>query len=182
MSLNVIDPIKPSGWTGYSGVLHNIKEYFTHNLKVVDPSNTGIQGINVRIENTTTASEEYLTTTDANGEITEQNVLTYTGDTNTSYNQFELQVFGYLYGIWSETRPFSTTGEPIDETVIIFLDKNITETNPATVAAYSTIDNLDQLYDYAKYWKTLNATNLKIPNTSDVLIFGDDNKLVLPTG
>ena len=179
---NVIDPIKPSGWTGYSGVLHNIKEYFTHNLKVVDPSNTGIQGINVRMENTTTASEEYLTTTDASGEITEQNVLTYTGATNTSYNQFELQVFGYLYGIRSETRPFSTTGEPIDETVIIFLDKNITETNPATVAAYSTIDNLDQLYDYAKYWKTLNATNLKIPNTSDVLIFGDDNKLVLPTG
>ena len=179
---HIIDPIKPSGWTSYTGIRGNIREFFTHNLKVVDVNNTAIHGINVRLENTTTASEEYLTTTDSKGEITEQRVLTYTGATNTSYNQFELQVFGYRYGIRSETQPFSTTGDPIDDTVVLSLDNNITETNPATVAAYSTIDNLDQLYDYAKYWKTLNATNLKIPNTSDLLIVGDDNKLILPTG
>lgn len=179
---NIIDPIKPSGWTSYTGITGKIREYFTHNLKVVDVTNTAIQGINVRLENTTTTSEEYLTTTDANGEISEQNVLTYTGRTKTSYNQFELQVFGYRYDVRSETRPFSTTGDPIDETIVLSLDNNITETNPTTVAAYSTIDNLDQLYDYAKYWKTLNATNLKTPNSSDLLIEGDDNKLVLPTG
>jgi len=64
------------------------------------------------------------------------------------------------------------------EQVSLVSDTNITETNKATVAAYTSIDNLDQLYDYAKYWKTL-ETHIEIPVIDQQLITGDAYKLNL---
>ncbi|ARV13949.1 hypothetical protein [Polaribacter sp. SA4-12] len=59
----------------------------------------------------------------------------------------------------------------------MFEDTNITETDATVVAAYSTIDNLGQLYDYAKYWKQLNQTNLEIPSINELLIINESSLL-----
>lgn len=64
----------------------------------------------------------------------------------------------------------------ISEQVGLVPDTNITETNKAMVAAYTSIDNLDQLYDYAKYWKTLEA-HIEIPAIDQQLITGDSNTI-----
>ncbi|MCL7763492.1 hypothetical protein MPF19_08715 [Polaribacter sp. Z014] len=59
----------------------------------------------------------------------------------------------------------------------MFEDTNITEKNSTVVAGYSTIDNLGQLYDYAKYWKQLNQTNLEIPTINELLIVNENSLL-----
>lgn len=40
-------------------------------------------------------------------------------------------------------------------------DLNITQTNEATVAAYTTLADYSQVYDYSMYYKGLNTTNMK---------------------
>jgi hypothetical protein len=42
-------------------------------------------------------------------------------------------------------------------TVSLISDVFITQATKATTAAYTTLDNLDKLYDYAAYWETTNA-------------------------
>lgn len=59
----------------------------------------------------------------------------------------------------------------------MFDDTNITEADPLTVATYTSIDNLGQLYDYAKYWKQINQTNLEIPSIEELLITGESSLL-----
>ena len=61
----------------------------------------------------------------------------------------------------------------------MFDDTNITESDPTIVAAYTTLDNLGQLYDYAKYWKQLNQTNLEIPSINELLIDTENSLLNL---
>lgn len=68
-----------------------------------------------------------------------------------------------------------------ENTIQLGDDENLTETNSATVAAYTTIDDLDELYDYAKYWKTLNADNIIVPNGADALISANGRELDLGT-
>lgn len=55
---------------------------------------------------------------------------------------------------------------------------SISESNSSTVAAYTSIDTLDQLYDRAKYWKTLQA-NIEYPNINSLLITANGNQLDL---
>jgi hypothetical protein len=50
------------------------------------------------------------------------------------------------------------------------IDTAITQTNASTVAAYTTIETLDKLYDYAQYWKTLSPANAIYPSLSSALI------------
>lgn len=59
----------------------------------------------------------------------------------------------------------------------MFEDTNITEADATIVATYSTIDNLGQLYDYGKYWKQINQTNLEIPSINKLLIVNDNSFL-----
>ena len=51
----------------------------------------------------------------------------------------------------------------------LFDDLSVTESNRATVDAYSSIDNLDQLYDRAKSWK-VTATNIAFPSIDQLLL------------
>ena len=132
-----IDPTKPSGWTGYAGAIANVTEVFTHNLTVMDLAGQPIDGLNVRLINNDTAVNEYDTTTDPAGEIAEQEVLTYKGATPAEYYaDFTLKCWGYLYTFKSESRPFSTTGQPISETVTMLTDMTVTEADSSLVAAY----------------------------------------------
>lgn len=59
----------------------------------------------------------------------------------------------------------------------MFNDSNITEQDPTVVAAYTSIDDLGQLYDYAKYWKQINQTNIEIPNLDQLLIENESSLL-----
>jgi hypothetical protein len=61
----------------------------------------------------------------------------------------------------------------------MFTDTNVTELDPTVVAAYTSIDNLGQLYDYAKYWKQLNQTNIEIPSVDELLIVNESSLLDL---
>jgi len=58
-------------------------------------------------------------------------------------------------------------------------DANIIEPTKTTVDTYTTIDNLDQLYDRAKSWKVDSAANLQYPSLSELLIDGNGTELDL---
>jgi len=60
----------------------------------------------------------------------------------------------------------------------LFADANITETTKATVDAYTSIDNLNQLYDRAKSWNVDNV-GLGYPTVGAQLIDGDGTKVDL---
>lgn len=88
-------------------------------------------------------------------------------------------VWHYSYLPISFNQDMSGTGlKRINRTLNI--DTNISESNVASITNYTTIENLDQLYDYAKYWKQLNASNIQVPTTSDYLISGSGSQLSLP--
>jgi len=78
--------------------------------------------------------------------------------------------------------------ENLNRTQVFFTDPNISESNRATVNAYTTIDNLDQLYDRAKSWKVTTA-NIEYPTISTqpvtavgtVLDLGNRNLIVNPS-
>ena len=57
-------------------------------------------------------------------------------------------------------------------------DPNITEVTRATVDGYTTIDNLDQLYDRAKSWKVTTA-NIEYPTIGTQPVTGDGTVLDL---
>ena len=57
-------------------------------------------------------------------------------------------------------------GKPIAQVI----DTTLTQLTVAIVAAYTTINTLDQLYDYAQYWKALNTTNAIYPSPALQLI------------
>lgn len=59
----------------------------------------------------------------------------------------------------------------------MFEDTSITEKDVAVVAGYTSIENLGQLYDYAKYWKQINQTNLEIPSINKLLIINENSLL-----
>lgn len=60
----------------------------------------------------------------------------------------------------------------------LFDDLDITQSTKATVDAYTSIDNLDQLYDRAKSWKIDNV-GLEYPTVGAQLIDGDGTKVNL---
>lgn len=132
-----IDPTKPSGWTGYTGAVAKVTEYFTHNLTARDLAGQPIENLNVRLINNTLTANVYDTTTDPAGEIAEQEILTYKGATPAAYYaDFTLKCWGYRYTFKSESRPFATTGQPISETVTMLTDMTVAEADSSIVAAY----------------------------------------------
>ena len=60
----------------------------------------------------------------------------------------------------------------------LFDDNNISQIIKATVDAYTTIDNLDQLYDRAKSWK-VDSANVEYPTVSTQLIDASGTELDL---
>lgn len=91
-------------------------------------------------------------------------------------------VYGfYLYGYQIATGSFSTSSTTVaggqtakrvvlGGTIGQIVDVNITQATVATVAAYSTLNNSDRVYDYAQYWKSLNTTNAVYPAYNTQLI------------
>ena len=88
---------------------------------------------------------------------------------NDTNDEFDILFYHYNKVLSRGTQKLKGVDELSFE-YILFDDTNITEEDPTVVASYATIDNLGQLYDYAKYWKQLNETNIEVPSTNKLLI------------
>ena len=101
----------------------------------------------------------------------------YRSKNGDSSDVFDLYLYGYDYLPSIITTPLKGAG--IQEiTWTLFDDANISETNKATVNAYTSIDNLDELYDRAKSWKVDNV-GLEYPAIDELLAVADGTKLDL---
>ena len=130
--------------------------------------------------------------TDVNGETSVFEVLTAhiyeVGDTETydrrsknddTTDTFDIHLWSYEHSYAVITEQLKGIGtKEIDWP--LFDDTDITETDNATVLSYTQIDNLDELYDYAKAWKTDGNGNLEIPAIDELLISTAGTQLVLP--
>ena len=141
----------------------------------------------------------YTDLTDANGETAVKRVLTAVvakadlqrigiDDTglnkkdrrsvnNNTDDEFDVHFWSYPHNYSLTTQQFKGIGV-LDLNQVMTDDFNITESNKATVDAYASIDNLDQLYDRAKSWK-VDLSNLEYPTVGAQLIDGDGTKLDL---
>ncbi len=114
------------------------------------------------------------------------NHLTATGTTtfdrrsknNDTNDEFDILFFHYNKVLSKSSQKLKGIDELTFEWTL-FDDTNITEENPTIVASYTTIDDLGQLYDYAKYWKQINETNIEIPSTNNLLIENSSSLLDL---
>jgi hypothetical protein len=127
-------------------------------------------------------------------EILRSVVVGHTETTRESSWQFGHYLYGYapVAGSFSTTNRATASG---DAPQVLFgnndpdtrgfvgqlLDVNITQPTVATVAAYTTIDDLDELYDYAQYFKALNTTNAIYPTVANKLIDFVGGALTTPT-
>lgn len=78
----------------------------------------------------------------------------------TTYAPYELAAASYLWQPATTTMPLLTS---TNASLLALPDTNISQTNKATVDAYTTIETLDKLYDRAKSWT---VDNLAAANPS----------------
>lgn len=127
-------------------------------------SNIGTVGTNVvsqlvtslTITNLTAGSSIYV----ANGSGVQQAYVassgtTYTLDTTGSTGTWTWKVA--RYGFVAQTGTHSPASASTSVVVSLVADAFITQATTATVAAYTTLQNPDRMYDYAAYWETTNA-------------------------
>jgi hypothetical protein len=136
---NFINPRKPAGWTAYAGDVNNgggVREVFTHDIRVLNTSGVGILGAMVKLIDNTRSVVSYSDTTNALGVIAQKEVQTYS-NVNGYSSSFTLGIWAYGRQIVIQSRPFSTTGSEINETVILVNDTSVTEPVQATVQAYA---------------------------------------------
>lgn len=155
----VINPIKPSGWRFYKGSTDTTKcrcdEYHTHNVRIVDEDNNALSGFAVHLRRSD-GTVVYELTTDSNGAIAEQEVMTYeqTGQTGahtgadfTQYNGFSLAGLSYSNKLVSGVK--NLADGRIDEVIGSFTDATITDTK-VTADDYQEIDTPQKFYNRAK--------------------------------
>ncbi|MGC6403521.1 MAG: hypothetical protein ACON4A_08765 [Flavobacteriaceae bacterium] len=147
----------------------------------------------------------YFVTTDGNGDTSTLDVLTsatvvnsgadagrvtdanpvlatidYRGKTTDGTDAFDLHMWSYNHVYKSIERELRGA-DVLEVAEKLEIDTHISQTDTSTVAAYSTIDNLDQFYDAAKYWKTQNQTQMEYPAIDQPLLQADGNVLDLGT-
>lgn len=134
----------------------------------------------------------YFETTNTNGEISTTEILTgainhlSTGTVlfdrrsknNDTNDEFDILFYHYNKVLSKSTQKLKGIDELTFEWTM-FEDTNITEDDQTIVANYTSIDDLGQLYDYAKYWKQINETNIEIPSVDDLLIENESSILNL---
>lgn len=172
----VKNPIKPVGWIRYSGRKSGIDDTYevhTHNVKVVDVDKNQLTGINLQLRKTD-GTLLYSESTDANGDIAEQEIVTFEQTASNVWQQnidFKLTSVNYLYQTLSGVRALQNGR--IDEEITLLIDQNITETDKSVVDAYTSLADLEQVYDRAKSWK-VDASNLDYPAPDSLLAYGDN--------
>lgn len=181
-------------------------KYYSLNLKIVDDKSSPIPNARIFIKDklggtTPDASGvigEYSLNSDSSGLVTETLVRKWSVDYNgnnftddtgnqkpqsanfTDYDPYSFCILSYHKKIFYTTqmRDYGTNDAP--ENIFLLPDQDITETNFSTVANYNQINNLDELYDRAKYWKTQNVNSPPIP--IDELLFsraGEESNITM---
>ena len=87
--------------------------------------------------------------------------IDYRGETTDGTDRFTIHLFSYNHQYNPTTKELKGAGV-LESEEKLFFDTSITETTKATVDAYTSIDNLDQLYDRAKSWK-VDVANIEYP-------------------
>ena len=178
----IVNPIKPAGWIGYSGnegATSPVQEFYTHDVLVVTPNLNPLANTIVTLYNNDTASFDYNLLTDTQGVITQQEVLKIDNTQSLNFDRgvSTLVVPDYFKNYYAVTRDFT---QPFEDTVVLTDDEFITETNTATVGAYTGITinhiaktitisenrTLCELYDFIKLDK---MNNLPEPSITTFL-------------
>jgi hypothetical protein len=66
---------------------------------------------------------------------------------------------------------------PIVQANTVVVDAAVTQTTKATVAAYSTLTDSNEVYDWLKYWNTLNQANAEYPSPGVKIVVANGNLL-----
>ncbi len=138
-----------------------------------------------------TDDRTYYTTSDVNGDIPTTEILTgVVNHLNTGTVQFDrrsknndindqFDILFYQYNkVLSKTTQKLRGNDVLEFEYTLFTDRNITEQDPTVVDAYTSLDDLGQLYDFAKRWKETEA-NIEIPSIDELLIESNNNLLDL---
>jgi hypothetical protein len=129
---------------------------FRYNFKVQDASNVAIQNAKVYIVDQNSDVVVNAESTDANGLIN-SHLFDYDGDVclqnstfagNTKTNRENHARSAYKYSFLLKTDTI-TINQDTKDFVALLLDSNITESNKATVDAYTEINTAQELYDRA---------------------------------
>ena len=72
---------------------------------------------------------------------------------------FDIHILDYSHSLATVANVAMKGLDPLSLTWTLFPDPNISEQNPTIVASYTQLDDLDKLYDYAKYWNCLLYTS-----------------------
>jgi hypothetical protein len=140
--------------------LINLRMFTTNNAATVLPIKEVDYTLASLAANTTVAvfdgSTELKYSTGKSGNFTTGLQYGYAGVDET----LEMKVRSYAATWWDHTVTYDQY--PLVSVSLQVADTNITESNMATVAAYTDLDTLEKIYDYVKYWGTLRA-NLNIP-------------------
>ncbi|QKX05821.1 hypothetical protein HN014_13195 [Aquimarina sp. TRL1] len=190
-------------------------------LTVTDLANAPVAGVTMYIRDTNnggretynreghtvdnTQDNEYITQTDINGTIPQQQILLaanvantgganglnsgtyawdYRGKNNDDSDVFDIHLwaYNYLYQIIADAVLKGVDGTSLSTKV--FDDTAISEISKTVVDGYTEINTLDQLYDRAKSFKVDNITTLGIENfffttNGDRLVLSADWNLVI---
>lgn len=207
VDFHIVNPIKPAGWSSYSGSFSRTKEYYTHDVKLVNTDGDAVNNTKVLLlnnydyQNLPSYGSEYDQTTNSLGLIEQQEILKINNSLSSSLRNrgdFTLIIADYNKKYQTQSRAFA---EPVSDILLVDTDPYITNTNSAAVASYSgiTIDHtlkqitvsqsksLCELYDFIKYDKV--ANNIGFPDLDNLLVsivnqqfYISDYKLVLNSG
>jgi hypothetical protein len=169
---------------------------------VLDVSGVPVQNVKMFIRDTDngnrtdgngytfTDDRTYFKSTNASGVISTTEVLTgavnhlSTGTVtfdrrsknNDTNDEFDILFYHYNKVLSKSIQKLKGINELTFEWTL-FNDTNISEQDPTVVAAYTTIDDLGQFYDYAKYWKQINQINIEVPTLNDLLVENESSLL-----
>lgn len=207
VDFHLVNPIKPSNWTAYTGSFSRVKEYYTHDVKLVNSNGDAVDNTNVLLinnydhNNIPSYSSEYNLISNVSGQIEQQEILKINNSLSSSLrnrNDFTLIVADYLKVYQTQIRTFNNATSDI---LLVNDDENVTNLSLSSVSAYSGIGidhsskeitlsasfSLCDLYDYIKYDKVIN--NINFPTLEELLVqvsedqlYVRDYKLILQPG
>lgn len=207
VDFHLVNPIKPSNWSAYTGSFSRVKEYYTHDVKLVDTdglpvANTRVLLINdYDLANMSGYTSEYDVSTNAQGVIEQQEILKINNSLSSSLRNrgdFTLAIADYHKKYQIQNRNFNQITKDI---LLVDIDGSVSNTNESAVSTYSGIGinhntkeltissthTLCELYDYIKYDKVTN--NMTKPTIDELLVqvngqqlYIGDYKLILQSG
>ncbi|MGB0870054.1 MAG: hypothetical protein ACPGSD_10690 [Flavobacteriales bacterium] len=202
-----VNPIKPSNWNAYTGSFSRVKEYYTHDLSLIDAGGQSVSGVRVNmynnydLANTSGYSNEYSLVSDGDGRISRQEILKINNALAAALRNrgdFTFAVLDYNKKFQTQTRTFTS---PVVDVILVEDDINVTESDATTVSNYNGISinhstkeliissshSLCEVYDFIKYDKVVSNIDMPSLNTMFVDVIGEtlninDYKLILQNG